>query len=39
LDYISDDTRPPIPGRLKRRSPQENLRVHVAQLSRAPCLA
>jgi len=30
LDYISDDTRRPILGSLKRRSPQENLRVHVA---------
>lgn len=39
LDYISDDIRTPIPGSLKRRSPQENLRVHVAKLSRAPCVA
>ena len=32
LDYISDDTTPPIPGSQRRRA-QENLRVHVAQLS------
>ena len=29
LDYISDDTRPPIPGTLGRRKPQEDLRVQV----------